>query len=679
MSNIDKIFKNKNTRNRAVDFIQLAKNTVDSYPMDIPHGVQKDAIQNGWDASLKKTRNYIQKNWKFVFKLVKLPDSKLGLSMIDSGTTGLTGNLTSEDISIFESGLPENERWARWESLAFTKESPDSLGARGQGKMIFISASRDHSIFYDSLRQDGSYRFGGTRATHTEFPPFHFEGDKGRKSIKEVIGLDPIQETGTRVIIYNPIKEVLTSLEDGTFKKYIEETWWPIILKYGAEIIVDNYVSREVASVPRIFKNNIERKENDNFKKRIMQYKKMKIRDQEEKIKKLCIFYDNNIDIPEIHQGLSYFRGGMKIGKLEFPALKKIRKNIYGFVEFGIKLEKKLREIESPNHYGFNGRYKLWREIKEYLEEQMEIFGNKKLGMGIDRRAVKNQRRSNAENIALSRLKKITKGWAFFRGGKGPGGGSGKTKEKTPKKIAIRLSNINFPNTENIPRVNYGDKIKDFYPLLKNETNIDIDANLKIIVLSGDRIVLNIEDKDMILKKNTKWEKIGETYNIDINEKNFDEPGEYRLRLKLSNNQTKHVEDRVTRRFWVEKSPNLKAPFNVKRYDFDQFPENFAHHDKQWYLDPKSEDRYTFVYNITHPLYLNEEDSEENLADYLTSLFAEGAMALIIKKIDIENIEQIKDDNIKPLDKDKFVNKKLFDIYCEIVGKLSIEKTKIFE
>ena len=37
-------------RSRATNYINLAKNIVDTYPNGLAHGLQKDAIQNGWDA-----------------------------------------------------------------------------------------------------------------------------------------------------------------------------------------------------------------------------------------------------------------------------------------------------------------------------------------------------------------------------------------------------------------------------------------------------------------------------------------------------------------------------------------------------------------------------------------------------------------------------------------------------
>ena len=101
MTNSD-IFRSDKKRQRAVDYKQLTNNTIESYPHGITHGVQKDALQNGWDAALKYSKSFIQNNWKFEFKLFKNSKGKILFSMTDSGTTGLSGKKTAADIT------PEN-------------------------------------------------------------------------------------------------------------------------------------------------------------------------------------------------------------------------------------------------------------------------------------------------------------------------------------------------------------------------------------------------------------------------------------------------------------------------------------------------------------------------------------------------------------------------------------------
>jgi hypothetical protein len=85
------------------------------------------------------SRKHVSENWSFTFELIQQSDKVL-LCMIDEGTVGLTGKFTAQDHKP-ASKLKQDERWARFESMAFNKDDSSGLGARGQGKMIFI-----HSI-----------------------------------------------------------------------------------------------------------------------------------------------------------------------------------------------------------------------------------------------------------------------------------------------------------------------------------------------------------------------------------------------------------------------------------------------------------------------------------------------------------------------------------------------------
>ena len=90
------------------------------------------------------------------------------LTITDTNTKGLTGPVLLETDEYVDE-LQSDYHWARFESFAFTKDDPDAIGARGQGKFIFLAASRDYTMFYDSLRADGIYRLGATKATPTSW------------------------------------------------------------------------------------------------------------------------------------------------------------------------------------------------------------------------------------------------------------------------------------------------------------------------------------------------------------------------------------------------------------------------------------------------------------------------------------------------------------------------------
>ena len=111
-----------NGRQRPTNFVGICNNLADSYPEGIPHGVQKDAIQNAIDAVKGKGP------LKMEFELVENEKGRF-FTMTDSNTMGLTGPVL--EIKDYEKDLLEEYHWARFESFAFTKSNPDAIGARG--------------------------------------------------------------------------------------------------------------------------------------------------------------------------------------------------------------------------------------------------------------------------------------------------------------------------------------------------------------------------------------------------------------------------------------------------------------------------------------------------------------------------------------------------------------------
>lgn len=202
----------------------------------ISHGVQKDAIQNGWDARVNKKKGG---DWGMKFELIRSKTGKLYLSLQDFETTGLTGRVLKPDE--LDEDLPSNERWGRFENVAFTKrKEEEALGARGQGKFIFVGASKDYTILYDTIREDNTYRFGLRTIKGNQSPIFSWDDDEGSKKLIELTNdsFQPLKKVGTRVIIVNPIDELVADIKDGRFLENISETWWEIILKYNVSITV---------------------------------------------------------------------------------------------------------------------------------------------------------------------------------------------------------------------------------------------------------------------------------------------------------------------------------------------------------------------------------------------------------------------------------------------------------
>ena len=71
-------------------FLNQIKRDYETPPaMGIAHGLQKDAIQNGWGARKNKKGT----GWSFAFQLMKIQNGIYQLTMTDHGTTGLIGKI----------------------------------------------------------------------------------------------------------------------------------------------------------------------------------------------------------------------------------------------------------------------------------------------------------------------------------------------------------------------------------------------------------------------------------------------------------------------------------------------------------------------------------------------------------------------------------------------------------
>lgn len=676
--NTDAIFAG-GTGQRRTNFLGIALNIVDSYPMGLSHGVQKDAIQNGWDAALHHTAEHISRNWGMDFELKQGPQGMM-LIMRDYGTVGMTGKLTSED-EYSSVGLPEEERWARWESLAFTKsDRRSSLGARGQGKMIFLYASNKKTILYDSFRLDRTYRFGAAKITDKDAPIKTYDGREAGEKLAEYTGLKPLNAPGSRVIIIDPCDELVESIKSGSFITAIEETWWPAIQKFGAQISLKHDGTQRTAGVPGLFPIDESKPETKTFKRMVWEKLPLEFGGNHYRIKRLCVAATLDGEVPEQFQGVSVFRGCMKVNSVDFT-VRQYRKNVYGYVEFERALDEMLYTIEEPDHYAFRPvgeNTGLWRKIKTQIEDCMDEFGTKKLGLGIDKRSVEARKRSDAEKAALNLLRKLTAGWAFKGKNKGVGGNDpGDGPDPDLKDVGVRLNDIEFPNDTGVPRLNYGESLSDFTSEVFNKTKEDITCALTIAVYSGDRIVRQIEPSKRIIVGPTarKRVKCG-PYNLTIDKETF-EPGEYVLNATLSDDLSAKKEriDRVRRRFWVETEPELKGPFDIEKRHFSEIPRPDIQN-LEWFLQSNGSNHYTFVYNLDHPAYSSVFEEEEQLIAYLSEIFALGAAEIVLKNVRRQSPEEV--ENTEPFSKEAVFSSDPHLLYRDTIRVLASIRKAIY-
>lgn len=623
-----KIFKGG--RQRPADYITICNNIADSYPNGTPHGVQKDAIQNAVDAA----KGHGPVNVKF--EVVENSKGRF-LTITDSNTSGLTGPVL-HDVEEYDKELPKDYHWARFEAFAFTKDDPDAIGARGQGKFVFLRASKSYTMYYDTLRKDGIHRLGATQAQRTGCPILPakddapWEGPRAAEQLKAECGLDPLKSVGTRIIVVDPTEEVLQALKNGEFTRAIQETWLRAIEKKQLTTEVSSRDGTQLAELPTPYPLTL--KDSSVQKAWVLgkDFKDDEIRvatGERYKVKHFHAVYLNKGTIPEDLQGIAIIQNGMKIVALPANAFPPhVRERVSGFIEFDRTVERELRkgENQDPNHYDLRWRRRLPHAIKEYVNDQLDAFGKAKLGLGTDPREAKSRRRSNAEEWAMRQLQKFASDLDLF-------GTKGRVRPPPPppppspvKSVGVSINNFAFPDPEVAPRIDWGQSFTGIGVTAYNRTDDSHSIALTFSVLHGDRTTLGLINRERF-QLDPKDERSFAPFDILIDQKTFPEAGEYRLTLTLADQKTGDKIDHVSRRFWVQADPSLRKPFELQ--PVDGFREPNEH--RQWLTTGSINNSAELLYNTVHPAYrLAEDEGEDAQGDYLLDIALEGAIQFVL-------------------------------------------------
>ena len=612
MSLVEEFVSETETRPTIIDWQNLLGQIIGGYLefRGIAHGLQKDGIQNGWDARRYKKGT----GWFFAFELIDCGKNTF-LTMTDRGSTGLTGRVLTEDE--MQSDLSERERWARFESLAFLKEPTGAtLGARGRGKFIFVGSSKQRTILYDSLREDGTYRFGLRFVKKTSSRVAAFDERSGKKKLADMTGgrINPLTEVGTRVIIVDPIDEVVGSLRDGSFLRFIGETWWEIIKKYNAKIAVRLNGKELMAKPPPEF----EFPEVDSriYRVWIKENKKVTAAGQEFKIKKLHIISNRKEPVPDDIKGISIQRGGMKICSVEPRYLpEEIAETIYGYITLDKNTEQHLREDEGVEHYSLSFRKSLPGAIKRFIEKELNLFAREKLGWKVDIRAVRRQLQRSAERRALTAINRLAKEIGI---GVGPGTTKQRKFDGETKEIRVRISHFKFPREGDF-RVNYGEELSNISACAINQSKEAITVKLKLYLRYFDKLLKVYDDANIKLGPSSKSNYLG-PYQESFSPEVYPDKGKYTVVARLVSLMEENkgdILDEKRRTFYVEEDPPTAGLFekcDAVEYEIYTPVMGEAHHGEGV--------GYIFEYNIKHPAYDAVCDNEDDLAVYLFQLMA---------------------------------------------------------
>ena len=642
-------------REAVTNYIGVCNSIADSYPDGITHGLQKDAIQNSLDARKGKGAVHVE------FEVVSNEHGTF-LTFRDSHTTGLTGEIVRA-ASDYETLKPD-DHWARFEAFAYTKDNPDALGARGQGKFIFLQASKQYKMFYDTLRHDGVYRLGATQATKTGRPVYpefgeKWEDEKAQDQLIEHCGLEPLEAVGTRIIVCEPLPKVLEDFSNGNFERAIQETWFRAIEKAQLKVwLKQDNESKEIC-VPKPYPLP----DADAPKTKTWIYEKdfqasdISSSDGTFKIKAFRAVYFKSFKIPEEFQGVAIVQNGMKISSLNMDmAPAEVREKITGYIEFDKSLDRELRKGKNqhPNHYDLKWRSTTPRAIKQFIKTRLEEFGREKLGIGEDDRKRQKRYQRNAEKEAMELLRRFASDIDLKSRKPGPGPEPPvepppEPPEPPPHQEVGLLARLQFPDRSKKPRVDWGESL-----LLSihgfNRTEEHVQGLLSVRVLQADTLIEDLASEvpaELPPSDGTSPStvRLGDAspYAIGIDPSTYGTLGEYRIRAVLIAHDGTEIDVR-TMRFWVGENPPRKMPFDLEPA---ALPTQHA-----WQPSGDLDHDPVIYYNTNHPEYKYLQDDEDEQASYLFNICLEGALHFILTRPYDEQQEA----DYHPLDTDKIVS-----------------------
>lgn len=401
--------------NTSINMVQVALNIIEGYGMGSIRALAQEPVQNAKDARDRlSTEKMVQVEYRLLRRQMRDGETCHLLTVSDRGTCGLRGPiLTDKELQERDYKLSDEDNWAAFEGQGYTKDNEDALGSRGQGKAAFLYHSqlpgerRRMLILYDTLLRDGEYRLGVRFARPMDQRREPLYDETARAVIQEAhhevfegtfvpLDLSPLQDVGSRIIVPFLSEEARDAIRSDELLRWLQRCWWRAIQKGHLRItVVDEERGREeVVDIPTWWADlpkgggGLDRKGKlEDLGNGLSRYIRGEIPIGDgHSIQRLVLMHDENLQEDEIihdhpeYAGVQLLRGNQWIetrGVLAeygdwIPA--EHRDGFRGFVEFKRHTDAALREIEDSQHEGFDGRKKLFRQVREALREEVRGF-----------------------------------------------------------------------------------------------------------------------------------------------------------------------------------------------------------------------------------------------------------------------------------------------------------------
>lgn len=537
--------------------------------------------------------------------------------------------VSKEELDRLQKEKPDEyqkERWAKFEALSYPNIDPVGRGSRGQGKWVFIGASKDKTIFYDTLRQDGVYRLGAWLGQKQllQQPP---EGAEAKILLKKSFPyLDLLKKVGARVIIVNPRKELwegFLPILKSPLEKYIEETLWEL-LKNGEEILI-KWRGRTVKVESPIYYNAnfIENEAGE-----VWSVKNASLgwnRNPKAKVNELVIIYCKKV-IPEEYRGIAIQRGGMKICNFDIktgnPSIRTaIAEYTYGWITFNEEAEKEFREIEDPTHYDFSASlgtfgYHVFSK-NGWLAQEVKKFAEQKLGLGSERKEF-----DRLDIIVANKLNRFSNKYKLGVRLDKPVAPPGTENPRQRKEIRIKMPKPTFPRKET-RRVEFGESIQNIRVSVVNDSKFLRKFKLSLMLKTASRKARErilkrfVAGEPLIVAGNSESRTFG-PYTVTFDKKKFD-AGTYAIEAEIVLLEGDILDDKFGKGIIVDQERELvyldvDPPTGKGLFEFIVRVEFKEEKELQFRVKEK-EGKMRIEVNILHPAYKHNEELDDLLAE----------------------------------------------------------------
>lgn len=450
----------------------------------LAHGVQKDAIQNGFGARATKREAKACETWSMTFDLLKIK-GKSALVFWDEGTVGLSGDILTCDEIIertAEDTLGPDERLGRF-LTRFVSGGNVGAGTWGRGKLIFQAASKSTSILIDSWRDDGAYVALDRRIMKglLQQPEKPYEDEAARTFIEQRTGgsLLPLDKPGTRIAILDVNDEIIQAFEHSfsdtrsvyraSLAHMIEGTWWEIIHRFNARIYLRHGDKSMQVGITDPLSAILKAKDGEEGI-RVHAKKNLEITagGKRYRIKELRLVVTPG-NLENGFRDIWVQRKRMKIGSMfRIPeAHPKILKRLAGYVVLEPALENVVEQAEGLTHYSFDVRKTGIKQIRDAVKGELRKF-ERKLGL------VSVSQDATARNRMLDSMKELNElacelGLVTHQdvGGR-------------QSVVSILLQSMQLPDSNSL-RVEIGDTVGPLVYDLRNTASVENQGTFRVV------------------------------------------------------------------------------------------------------------------------------------------------------------------------------------------------------